>query len=81
LALARAKAAITAAANAAAIGFDLDLKDGGVFLKASRCERMPTARTTGLLRSKDTFFGDDRQVGVISALGHFLPLLLSTFSR
>jgi hypothetical protein len=49
LALARAKAAITSSANAAAIGFDLDLDDGGVFLVAARGERLATTRATGLL--------------------------------
>jgi hypothetical protein len=59
LTLARATAAIASAANAAAIGFDLDLDEGGVFLEAGRSERQPTARTTGLLRRKDPFFGED----------------------
>src|SRR5450432_3736714 len=33
LALARAKAAITSSANAAAIGFDFDLDDAGIFFE------------------------------------------------
>src|SRR3954452_12606943 len=65
MALARAQPAIASAADASTIGFDLDLDDEGIFLEAERGERHATARTTGLLRSKDTFLGDDGQVGII----------------
>src|SRR5262249_51159978 len=40
----------------------------------------PTARTTGLLGSKNTFLGDDGQVGIISAVGNLLTRLLATAS-
>jgi hypothetical protein len=81
MALARAQPAIAAAANATAIGFDLDLNEEGVFLEAKRGERQATARTTGLLGSKDTFLGDDGQVGIISAVGNRLTRLLSAAAR
>jgi hypothetical protein len=80
MALARALAAIASAANAPAIGFDLDLNDEGVFLEAKRSERQATARTTGLLGSKDTFLGDEWQVGIISAVGNLLARLLAAAS-
>jgi hypothetical protein len=78
--LARAKAAIASSANASAIGFDLDLDDGGIFFETARGERLPTARATGFLGRKYTFFADDGQVGIISTVGKFLPFLLATTS-
>jgi len=71
---------IASAADASTIGFDLDLDDEGIFLEAERGERHATARTTGLLRSKDTFLGDDGQVGIISAIGNLPVRLLATAS-
>src|SRR5258708_34480290 len=44
VARARAKAAIASSANAAAIGFDVDFDDVGVFLVAARREGLATTR-------------------------------------
>src|SRR3984957_17653095 len=77
---ARASAANAAAANAAAIGSDFDFDDLGVFLVAPCREGLATARAMGLFARQDAFFGEDGQVGIVSAFGNGIALLLAPFS-
>src|SRR5260370_24227470 len=77
---ARAGAEIASAANAAAIGFDFDFDDLGVFLIAAWREGLATARASGLFLRQDAFFGEDGQVGIVPAFGNGVAVLLAPFS-
>src|SRR6202012_2238250 len=76
----RASAQIAFAANAAAIGFDFDFDDLGVFLVAAWREGLATARATGLVGRQDVFFSEDGQVGIVAAFGNGVALLLAPFA-
>jgi hypothetical protein len=75
-----ASAEIASAANATAIGFDIDLDDGGIFLPASRGERLATTRATGLCWRQDAFFSADGQVRIIPASRKWVAWLLASVS-